>query len=193
MHNWKNLLFIILISFLCCKQNVYKNSKYGYKVEFPENWIAINSNIDRSKQEEFKKKIESENGLVIYKNVDVAFYNPLSSPPVYDIISISTIRKVINIDNVLKNKKEIDYTLEYQLREFFSDVTMVYSDFPKYRNGKAYRVDFVFKYKNINCYASTVIFTNSLFYSNMITAISRAENQFELIQLRDRIINSFRN
>ncbi len=190
-----NMFFIILtfLTFLSCKENIYKNKKYGYSVEFPLGWLAINSNIQKEKQKEFIEKIENENALAIYKNVDVAFYNPASQPPVYDIISISTIRKVINIDNIPQNKTQIDATLEYQLRQFFSNVVIISSDFKKFKSGKAYILDFMLEYKGVKCYSSTVILTTNLFYSNMITAISKEENKVNLIQTRDQIIDSFKN
>lgn len=190
----KNLFFLIIILFIIssCKENIYKNKKYRYKVEFPVNWIALNSNINRKEEEKFKNKIENENSLTIYKNVDVSFYNPNSEPPVYDIISISTIPKVINIDNILINKNEVDATLEYQLRQFFSNVNMISSEFKKFNSGKSYIVDFILEYKTIKCYASTVILTTNLFYSNMITSISKEENRFNVLQIRDQIINSFK-
>lgn len=186
-------LFLVIFLFFSCKENIYKNSKYGYKLEFPENWIPMNSNINKKGQIEFKDRIDREKGLAIYQNVDVAFYNPNSNGPVYDIISVSTIPKVINIDNVLKNKKEIDYTLEYQLRSTFTDVVIANYDFLQYKKGKGYRVDFFCKYKNIGCYASIIILTKNLFYSNMITTISREERRVGVLELRDKLINSFKN
>ena len=191
----KNVICIIIFSLLlfsCSKNESYNNRKFRYKVNYPVGWIGLTSDSTNEEQKTFINRLEIENALILHENVDVAIYNKESFSPVYDVVTVSTIQKYININNIPKSRTELEALFSYQLETSYSDVRLLRSEYADYSIGKTYRIDYKFYYGEVECFASIIILTSNLFYSNLITLICRYDRERQSLEARDFVVNSFK-
>lgn len=190
------LVIFIFLHIISCSQggdfSVFKEKRYRYKFNYPSNMLLLKSSKLTKNEESFLDKLRSEDCIIIYEGVDVALYDRYSYPPVYDVVSVSTIPKYINIKNIEKEKKEIESLFLMQLENKFSDVHILRSEYQNYKIGQTYRLDFIFYYKSIKCFSSTIILTSNVFYSNIVTSISRYDRKNIILEKRDKIVDSFK-
>jgi len=189
-------LISILVFFSSSCQNdkikKFKNAKYRYKFLYSSELVNIKDKNLSDGNSEFIRSVENSGTIIPSESVDAALFNRNSYPPVYDVISVSTVTKYININNIEKGKTELEYMFSYQLEMNYTGVRLLRSEYQNFKIGKTYRLDYRFFHNNTECFSSIIILTNNPLFSNIITAISTMDREYSVIEERDRIINSFK-
>lgn len=193
-------LTIFLISILiffsnsCQKNNIkkFRNANYRYKFFYSSELVNIKDKNLTDSDFGFIKSVENSGTIIPSDSVDVALFNRNSYPPVYDVISVSTVKKYININNIEKGKTELEYMFSDQLEMNYTGVRLLRSEYQNFKIGKTYRLDYRFFHNNTECFSSIIILTTNPLFSNIITAISTTDREYAVIVERDKIINSFK-
>jgi|GEM_PF-5719817 len=185
------LLLLLLTLINCRYDRVYHNRHYRYKIKYPEGWIALNSGHDKIKEEEFKTKIDNESIIASYKNVDVAFYNPESKPPIFEQITINAEGHRIDFDDLEGSMEALKHIYTVQLIQKFGNAKLIKSDIRDFKRGKSFVFEFIFQYKNIKYFATYMIIPGKLFATYYFSTICRLDNKDTFQQIADKVINSF--
>jgi hypothetical protein len=185
------MLLVTLSLLTTCRFNrVYHSRKHRYRIQYPEGWVAVNSNHDRDAEERMKNLITSSGGAETWKNVDVAFYNPESTGPVFQEISIKSVPFRMNINNVDLETVETMMTME--LFQFFESVTPVLSDIRDFKRGKIIIFEFLCKSAGNSYSVSFTVMPGKLFGSYFIKSISEQSIESEMVQIRKKVLDSFK-
>jgi hypothetical protein len=191
--NFKIIFIILIIIFFSCKYNrVYHNKYSRYKIKYPAGWLAINSGHDKDKEEDFKKKlIEKNNPFKNYNNVDVAFLNPKSSPPIYEQITVTSQEKRFNVtllDEMIPILRKQFLTI---LRTKFYDIKNNFADMQDFKDGKIIKFEYSCKYNNTEYYINYIIIPGKLFGTYYINGICKKENIAKFNENLYYVLNSF--
>lgn len=191
--NYK-ILFILLIVILSgCKFNrVYHNKFSRYKIKYPPGWIAINSGHDKIKEENFKSKLIRENSPIKdYSNVDVAFLNPKSSPPIYQQITITSQEKRMNVTLLNEMIPLLNRQFTAILNTTFYNIRNTLAEMQDFKDGKIISFEYLCKYKNTEYFINYIILPGKLFGTYYINGICKKDDIAKFNENLNYVLNSF--
>ena len=186
------ILFLIILIFLTCRYNrVYHNKTFRYRIKYPKAWIAINSRHDIKAEEKFKKRLKSESVISNYESVDAAFYNPDSSPPIFEQITITSEQRRFNLNNLNAAIPRLEELFILQLSRTFSNVRSISSEMLNFKRGKIIRFEFIFEYDAKEYLAIYVIIPGKLFATYFVNGICKLKNKNKFSAIFNDVLNSF--
>ena len=196
MNNKYNLkiafILIIIILFGCKYNRVYHNKFSRYKIKYPIDWIAINSGHDKNKEEKFRTKLIEENSPIKdYSNVDVAFLNPKSSPPIYQQITVTSQEKRFNftlLNNMIPLLKRQFSTI---LSTTFYNIRNNLAEIQNFKDGKIIKFEYSCEYKNTEYYINYIIIPGKLFGTYYINGICKKKDIAKFNENLNYVLNSF--
>lgn len=191
----KKVTFLLIASLFiisCRYDRVYHNRTFRYKVKYPNGWVAVNSGHNRSAEEKFKERLKQESALISYSSVDVAFYDPSSESPVFDMISFRADQTRFEVEDLKSYLPTLIDLFTYQLSIKFSNVTNLSSDMYSFKNGKIFRFDFSFTYKNRDYLSYYYIIPGRLFATYFVNGICKMEKKDSFFPILQEVLNSFK-
>ena len=191
----RRIIIILIISFfiISCgeKKNLYHNRDFRYKIEYPDTWIALNSGHNPRVEEDFKIRLKKEGIISNYILVDVAFYNPDSSPPIFEFITIRSEQSRFTVKNLKEQMPYLTDLFSLELAKTFYNVRNIRAEMQNFKKGKLFRFDFIFEYDGIDYLASYFIIPGQLFATYFFNSICRVENENEFSISLNNVLKSF--
>ena len=180
--------------FLCaCRYDrVYHNRFLRYKIKYPEGWIAVNSGHNKQAENDFKERLNKENSPIKnYQNVDVAFYNPDSSPPIFEQITISSQQGRFNVSRINEMIPLLKNQFSAFLNSKFKNVKNILSEMEDFKDGKIFRFEYYFNYNKVEYFTVYIIIPGKLFGTYYINGICKKNNIAKFNENFNYVLNSF--
>ncbi len=191
--NFKILIILsILIIFNCKYDRIYHNKFSRYKIKYPENWIAINSKHNIDEENKFIERLQNENSPIkSYQNVDVAFYNPASSPPIFEMITVNSQEKRFKFSRLNELIPLLERQFLIYLSSTFYDVKTIHSEVQEFKKGNIIKFEYYFKYKNNDYITIYIIIPGKLFGTYYINGICKKKDIAKFNESFNQVLNSF--
>ncbi len=194
----KSLFSLVLLSSLillcsCLDEATFNNKQYRYKVKTPDGWVWL-SNTGRSKGSDnfYAKLIENIDSNIDFKSVDVAFYNPDSPPPVYEMITVKSIMSRIDLNNLSEEMEGLKTVISSQLSVLYDQVIVERSRFEPFKQGKLLKLDFSFSYEGQRYGCAYSILPGSMIGTHFISYVYPHRNNDNSSIILDKFIGSFK-
>lgn len=181
------MTFLLIIS---CKFNhTYNNRQFRYKVKYPSNWIAVNSNHNKKAETYLKESVLPSCLFQSYKDVDVCFYEPGGKPPILNEISINSTPQVLDTTKI--NIDDMESILYLQLVNVFDSVKSDLAIIKPYKEGQIIQFKFYVTYTHNNYIVDFYIIPGMLYATYYIKAICKESDHSRLESVYLQVLKSF--
>jgi hypothetical protein len=168
------ILFSILFILNCGNNRIYHNKFFRYKIKYPEAWIAVNSGHDIKAEDDFKQRLNKENSPIkSYQNVDVVFYNPNSSPPIFEQVAISSQQARFEYSKINEMLPFLKNQFSSFLTSKFKNVKNIQSQMEKFKDGNIFKFEYYFNYNNVEYFTVYIIIPGKLFGTYYINGLCK--------------------
>lgn len=198
MHMQKyNIIFIFIFLFFlltCRYDRIYNNKGYRYNIKYPVGWIALYSGHDKEAEKKFLIRLDEESSITNYssKDVDVAFYNPNSSGPIFQHIAVKSTQQRYNINNLQTYLPQLEQLFANELMMKYSNVKKLKSDIQGFkRRSKILVFEFSFDYEGNRYFATYRIVPGKLFATHFFSSICLNKDKENFIPVLNKVLNSF--
>lgn len=186
------ILLLILILSGCSNDKTYHNKYLRYKIKYPAGWIAVNSGHNKQEEESFKERLNKESSPIKnYQNVDVVFYNPNSSAPIFEQVAISSQQTSFEFTKIKEMMPLLENQLSFFLTGKFKNVKNILSEIENFKDGNIFRFEYYFNYNNEEYFTVYIIIPGKLFGTYYINGICKKHEIAKFNENFNYILNSF--